>query len=50
MKAAERRLRPAEAAASKAAKIWKDENRDAVKAANDYVERYGLPLQRYRQL
>lgn len=28
---------------------WKEENRDALEAANEYVKKYGLPLARYRQ-
>lgn len=31
------------------AKAWKTENRAALRAANDYVEKHGLPLARYRQ-
>lgn len=31
------------------AKVWKAENRAAIRAANDYVEKHGLPLLRYRQ-
>ncbi len=31
------------------ARRWREENRDAVASSNDYVERHGLPLARYRQ-
>jgi antitoxin CcdA len=31
------------------AKAWKAENREAIQAANKYVEKHGLPLGRYRQ-
>jgi antitoxin CcdA len=31
------------------AKAWKTENRAAIRAANDYIEKHGLPLARYRQ-
>jgi antitoxin CcdA len=31
------------------AKRWRDENREAVASSNDYVERHGLPLAKYRQ-
>ncbi len=27
---------------------WKQENADAIKASNDYVAKYGLPLAKYR--
>ena len=30
-------------------KAWKEENRAAIEAANDYVEKHGLPLSRDRQ-
>ncbi len=35
-----------DAAATSAAEVWKDENREAIMAANDYVDQHGLPLQR----
>lgn len=28
---------------------WLEENADAIKAWNDYVEQHGLPLAKYRQ-
>ena len=28
---------------------WKIENADAIRAANEYVEKHGLPFARYRQ-
>jgi len=28
---------------------WKEENKEALEAANDYLKKYGLPLARYRQ-
>ncbi|MCM2401406.1 type II toxin-antitoxin system CcdA family antitoxin [Rhizobium sp. S153] len=28
---------------------WRIENADAIRAANEYVEKHGLPLARYRQ-
>jgi len=31
------------------AKAWKDENRGAVRAANAYVAKHGLPLARFRR-
>ena len=30
-------------------KAWKEENREALEAANEYIEKYGLPLARFRQ-
>jgi antitoxin CcdA len=30
-------------------KQWLKENRDAIAASNNYVERHGLPLARFRQ-
>lgn len=29
-------------------RLWKLENAEAIQAANDYVEKHGLPLARYR--
>jgi len=37
------------AIAEKRAEIWLQENRDALQSSNDYVERNGLPLAKYRQ-
>lgn len=31
------------------AKKWRAENRKAIEASNAYVEKYGLPLARYRR-
>ncbi len=28
---------------------WLEENRDAIKASNDYIEKHGVPLARFRQ-
>ena len=28
---------------------WIEENADVIKSSNEYVEKYGLPLSRYRQ-
>jgi antitoxin CcdA len=46
-RAAERGIE-AEVSAARA-KAWQEENRDAIDAANEYVEKHGLPLARYRQ-
>jgi antitoxin CcdA len=37
------------AIAEKRAEVWLQENRDALQSSNDYVERNGLPLAKYRQ-
>lgn len=37
------------AIAEKRAAIWLEENREALQSSNDYVERNGLPLAKYRQ-
>lgn len=37
------------AIAEKRAEIWLLENREALQSSNDYVERNGLPLAKYRQ-
>lgn len=29
-------------------RLWKIENADAIKAENDYIEKHGLPLAKYR--
>ena len=31
------------------AEIWKEENREAILAANAWIEEHGLPLEQYRQ-
>jgi antitoxin CcdA len=30
-------------------RLWRIENAEAIKAANEYVEKHGLPLAKYRQ-
>lgn len=30
-------------------RLWRIENAEAIKAANEYVEKHGLPLARFRQ-
>ena len=30
------------------ARKWKEENADAIRSSNEYVEKYGLPLEKYR--
>ena len=37
------------AIAEKRAEIWLAENSEALQSSNDYVERNGLPLAKYRQ-
>jgi len=44
---AESGVRDAVAAAK--AQLWKAENADAIQSSNSYVEKHGLPLDRYRQ-
>ncbi len=39
----------ARAIAEKRAEIWLQENEEALRSSNEYVERKGLPLARYRQ-
>ena len=46
-KAAERGL--FKAVADKKAELWLEENRHALESSNTYVEKYGLPLAKYRQ-
>ena len=29
-------------------KQWLDENKEAIESANAYIEKYGLPLEKYR--
>lgn len=31
------------------AKVWREENAEALASSNEYVERHGLPLARFRQ-
>lgn len=37
------------AIAEKRTELWLEENREALQSSNDYVERNGLPLAKYRQ-
>lgn len=30
------------------AKRWKEENAEAIRSSNEYVEKHGLPLEKYR--
>ena len=39
----------AKAVTEEKTRMWKIENREAIEALNDYVERNGLPLAKYRQ-
>ncbi len=36
------------AVALEKARKWKEENADAIRSSNEYVEKYGLPLEKYR--
>jgi antitoxin CcdA len=38
----------AKAVAAKRAELWLRENHEAIQSSNEYVEKYGLPLARYR--
>lgn len=38
----------AKAVAEKRAELWLKENREAIESSNAYVERHGLPLEKYR--
>ena len=38
----------ARAVAEKRAELWLEENREAIESSNDYVNRHGLPLERFR--
>jgi antitoxin CcdA len=38
-----------QAIAEKRAELWVDENREALNSSNEYVEKHGLPLAKYRQ-
>ena len=38
-----------EAVAKSRAERWIEDNREAIESSNAYVEKYGLPLARYRQ-
>lgn len=37
------------AVAEEKARLWKIENRDALRSMNEYVEKHGLPLEEFRQ-
>ncbi len=37
------------AVAEEKARLWKIENREAIQSLNEYVEKNGLPLEKYRQ-
>jgi peptidyl-prolyl cis-trans isomerase D len=39
----------ADAVAEEKARLWKIENREAIQSLNEYVEKHGLPLEKYRQ-
>ena len=45
-RAAEEGLRAA--VRSRRQQIWREENADALASSNDYVEKHGLPLERFR--
>jgi len=38
----------AKAVAEKRAELWLKENREAIESSNAYVEKHGLPLEKYR--
>lgn len=38
----------ARAVAKEKAKQWQEENAEAIQSSNEYVEKYGLPLEKYR--
>lgn len=38
----------AEAIAAEKARKWREENAEAIQSSNEYVEKYGLPLEKYR--
>lgn len=38
----------ARAVAEKRAELWLKENREAIQSSNDYVDKHGLPLERFR--
>ena len=38
----------AEAIAAEKARKWQEENAEAIQSSNEYVEKYGLPLEKYR--
>lgn len=36
------------AIAAEKARRWKEENAEAIRSSNEYVEKHGLPLEKYR--
>ena len=38
----------ANAVAEKRAQLWVQENQEAIESSNEYVEKHGLPLDKYR--
>jgi len=38
----------AEAIAAEKARKWQEENAEAIQSSNEYVEKYGLPLEKHR--
>jgi len=38
----------AEAIAAEKARKWQEENAEAIQSSNEYVEKYGLPLEKFR--
>ena len=38
----------ASAVAEKRAQLWLQENQEAIESSNEYVEKHGLPLDKYR--
>jgi len=38
----------ARAVATEKARHWAAENADVIRSTNEYIEKYGLPLQKYR--
>lgn len=45
---ADRAISRAERATAMDARRWQDENAEAIRSINDWVEKNGLPLDRYR--
>lgn len=39
----------AKAVREEKARRWQEENAEAIRSSNEYVEKYGLPLAKYRQ-
>jgi antitoxin CcdA len=38
----------ARAVAAEKARLWAEENADVIRSTNQYIEKHGLPLQKYR--